>query len=108
MLPTMSWLVLALLVVFVVRMWLSMVTRRRQRAGVEARVPAQRTPPTSAEQPRTAAVEPPEGVVAPAADGPGPIARASEPAVRHRRGTAQQAAGLDELRLPGGGGTPAV
>jgi len=46
MLPTMSWLVIVvLLVVFVVRMWVSMVTRRRQRASVQPRVPAQRTPP---------------------------------------------------------------
>jgi hypothetical protein len=82
MLPTMSWLVIVvLLVVFVVRMWLSMVTRRRQRASVEARVPAQRTPPTSVEQPTTAGLEPSDGIAVPVGGVPGPVTYASQPAV---------------------------
>ena len=80
MLPTMSLLVLALLVVFVVRMCLSMVTRRRQRASVEARVPAQRTPPTSVDQPTTAGPEPSDRVTAPVGGVPGPVTHTSEPA----------------------------
>jgi hypothetical protein len=80
MLPTMSWLVLALLVVFVVRMCLSMATRRRQRASVEARVPAQRTPPTSVEQPTTAGPQPSDQVAAPVGGVPNPVTHTSEPA----------------------------
>jgi hypothetical protein len=81
MLPTMSWLVIVvLLVVFIVRMWLSMVTRRRQRASVEARVPAQRTPPTPL-QPSTAALEPSGGLAASVGDVPGPVMQAPKPAV---------------------------
>jgi hypothetical protein len=82
MLPTMSWLVIVvLLVVFVVRMWLSMVTRRRQRASVEARVPAQRTPPTSMEQPATAGPEPSDAIAVPVGGARGPVTYTSQPAV---------------------------
>jgi hypothetical protein len=81
MLPTMSLLVLALLVVFVVRMCLSMVTRRRERASVKAQVPAQRTPPTSVEQPTTTGLEPSEGVATPVGGVPGPVTHTSEPAL---------------------------
>jgi hypothetical protein len=81
MLPTMSWLVIVvLLVVFVVRMWFSMVTRRRRRASVEARVPAQRTPPTSVEQPTTAGLEPSNGIAVPVGGVPEPVSYTSEPA----------------------------
>jgi hypothetical protein len=81
MLPTMSLLVLALLVVFVVRMCLSMVTRRRERASVKAHVPAQRTPPTSVEQPTTAGVERSGGIATPVRGVPEPITHTSEPTV---------------------------
>jgi hypothetical protein len=81
MLPTMSLLVLALLVVFVVRMWLSTVTRRRRRASVEARVPALRTLPTSVQQPTTAGLEPSDGGAVPVGGVPGPVTDTSEPAV---------------------------
>ena len=82
MLPTMSWLVVVvLLVVFVVRMWVSMVTRRRQRASVQPRVPAQRTPPAPAERPSAPGLEPAVGLTASVGDVPGPVTHASEPAV---------------------------
>jgi hypothetical protein len=81
MLPTMSLLVLALLVVFVVRMCLSMVTRRRERASVTARVPAQRTPQPSVEQPTTAGVEPSEEVPTPVGGVPEPVTHTSQPTV---------------------------
>jgi hypothetical protein len=82
MLPTMSWLVIVvLLVVFVVRMWFSMVTRRRQRASAEARVPAQRRPPTSVEQPTTAGLEPSDGIAVPVGGVPEPVSYTSQPAI---------------------------
>jgi hypothetical protein len=82
MLPTMSWLVIVvLLVVFVVRMWLSMVTRRRQGASVEARVPAQRTPPAPVQQPSTAGPQPSGALAASVGDVPGPVMQAPQPAV---------------------------
>jgi hypothetical protein len=82
MLPTMSWLVIVvLLVVFVVRMWFSMVTRRRQRASVGARVPAQRTPPTPVDRTSTAGLEPSGGLAASVGEVPGPVTRSSQPVV---------------------------